>query len=218
MMKLKRIYLVIIPLFFLTPRIQAQEKAPAGFSPTSLYSLSWSISFPLGSFNSFINNVSPAGGNFTGRYFLKKGLALGFEFGWNNYYKKYPRNTFYCDDGLAITGVYYTYAFVVPWKAGVYYYFQPLAIVDPYVGLSLGGDYMEEHIMVQEYDIYNTQWGFTMSPEIGLLVKFGKFSHWGATASAQYWFNTNSFSFTDYNTYSTLQGLNFNAGLTYMLR
>ncbi|MEI8006684.1 MAG: hypothetical protein WCI48_10785 [Bacteroidota bacterium] len=215
---MKKILFIIISVLLLAPGVHAQEKSPEGFSPSSLYTLSWSISVPLGNLSSFVNNVSPAGGNFTGRYFLKKGLAVGFEFGWNNYYEKYPRDTYYGDDGLAITAVQYSYAFVIPWKAGVYYYFMPSAIADPYVGLSLGGDYMEEHIMVQEYDIYNTQWGFTMSPEVGVLIKFGRFSHWGATASAQYWFNTNSFNFAGYNSYANMQGLNFNVGLTYMLR
>jgi len=215
---MKKIFFGIMSALLLTVTVQAQEKAASGYSPASLYTLSWTPGVPLGSFNNFINTVSVAGGNFAGRYFLKKGFAVGFEFGWNNYYKKYPRNTYYGNDGLAITGIFYTYAFVVPWKVGAYCYFLPASIADPYVGLSFGGDYMEEHIMIQEYDIYNTQWGFTMSPEIGVLVKFGKYSHWGANVSAQYWFNTNSFSFTDYKAYSTMQGLNFNIGLTYLLR
>lgn len=215
---MKKIFIAIIAVLLLVLTAQAQEQAASGYSPTSLYTLSWTLSVPLGSFNNFINNVSPTGGNFAGRYFLKKGLAVGFEFGWNNFYKKYPRMTYYSNDGLAITGIHYTYAFVVPWKVGAYYYFMPSAIADPYVGLSFGGDYMEEHIMIQEYDIYDTQWGFTMSPELGVLIKFGRYSHWGANISAQYWFNTNSFSFTDYKSYSTMQGLNFNIGLTYLLR
>ncbi|MCX6283551.1 MAG: hypothetical protein NTW31_04860 [Bacteroidetes bacterium] len=212
----KTVTLIIVVLLAFTAR--AQEPAAAGYNPSSAYTLSWALSVPLGSFNDFINNVSPAGGNFSGRYFLKKGFAIGFEFGWNNYYEKYPRMTYSGDDGLAITGIHYTYAFVIPWKAGAYYYFMPSAIADPYVGLSFGGDYMEEHIIVQEYDIYETQWGFTLSPELGALIKFGRYSHWGANVSAQYWFNTNSFDFNDFKTYSTMQGLNFNVGLTYILR
>jgi hypothetical protein len=215
---MKKIFITIITVLLFTVTVQSQEKAASGYSPTSLYTLSWTLSVPLGDFNSFLNNVSPGGGTFAGRYFLKKGLAVGFEFGWNNYYRKYPRGTYYGSDGLAITGIHYTYAFIVPWKVGAYYYFTPSGIADPYVGLSFGGDYMEEHILIQEYDIYKTQWGFTMSPEVGVLIKFGSYSHWGANISAQYWFNTNSFSFTDVKTYSLMQGLNFNIGLTYLLR
>lgn len=215
---MKKIFTVIPTTLLLVATVQAQEKAASGYPPASLYTLSWTLSVPLGSFNDFMNIVSPAGGNFAGRYFLKKGLSVGFEFGWNDYYKKYPRNTYYGNDGLAITGIFYTYAFTVPWKAGVYYYFIPAAIAGPYLGLSLGGDYMEEHILIQDYDIYNTQWGFTMSPELGVLIKFGRNSHWGANISAQYWFNTNSFNFTHTETYSTMQGLNFNIGLAYLLK
>jgi len=215
---MKRIFTAIITVLLITLSVQAQEKAASGYSPTSVYTLSWTLSLPLGDFNSFINNISPGGGAFDGRYFLKKGFAVGFEFGWNNYYKEYPRNTYYGSDGLAITGIHYTYAFIVPWKVGAYYYFMPSGLADPYVGLSLGGDYMEEHIMVQQYDIYKTQWGFMMSPEAGVLVKFGNYSHWGANINAQYWFNTNSFSFSGNKTSNIMQGLNFNIGLCYILR
>ena len=215
---MNKIFIAIITALILCGIAQAQDKAATGFTPSSMYTLSWTLSVPIGDFSSFINNVSPAGGNFTGRYFLKKGFAVGFEFGWNNYYKKYARNTYYGSDGTAITAIHYNYAFIVPWKIGAYYYFMPTALACPYLGLSLGGDYMEEHILVQEYDIYNTQWGFTMSPEIGALIKFGRYSQWGANISAQYWFNTNSFNFTDVQTFATMQGLNFNVGVVYMLR
>jgi len=215
---MKKIFLAITVSLLLTVTVQAQDQAASGYSPTSLYTLSWTTSIPMGNLNKFINTTSPAGGNFAGRYFLAKGLAVGFEFGWSNFYKKSPRMTFYGDDGTAITAIHYSYVFLVPWKVGAYYYFLPSGIADPYIGLSLGGDYMEEHILIQDFDIYDTQWGFTMSPEIGVLIKFGRYSHWGANVSAQYWFNTNSFSFTDVSSYSTMQGLNFNLGLTYMLR
>jgi hypothetical protein len=196
----------------------AQDQATSGYSPSSLYTLSYTISIPMGSFNDFMQNASFTGGNFTGRYFLTKKIAVGFEFGWSNYYKEYPRMTFYDDKGTAITGIHYTYAFLLPWKAGFYYYFMPESVATPYLGLGLGGDYMEEHILVQEYDVYDTQWGFTMSPEFGALVKFGKYSHWAANISAQYWFNTNSFSFTDSKSYSFMQGINFNVGVSYLLK
>jgi len=215
---MKKILIPIILILLITISVRAQEKAAAGYSPTSLYTISWAVSLPIGDFSNFINKLSFGGGSFAGRYFVKKGLALGFEFGWNNYYQEYPRETYYGSDGLAITGIHYMYAFIIPWEAGAYYYFIPSGIADPYVGLSLGGDYMEEHILIQEYDIYKTQWGFIMSPEAGVLFKFGRYSHWGANISAKYWFNTNSFSFTGNKTYDLMQGLNFNIGLCYLLR
>ncbi|TRZ69552.1 MAG: hypothetical protein D4R97_09690, partial [Bacteroidetes bacterium] len=117
----------------------AQEKASMGYTPVSLYTLSWTVSIPVGSFNDFTDQVSLAGGNLTGRYFVKKGLAAGFEFGWNSYYKKYPGGTYYGSDGTAVTATFYTYAFVIPWKVGLFYYFKPSSVADPYVGLSFGG-------------------------------------------------------------------------------
>jgi len=215
---MKKLAVIIIAVLLLTCPARAQEKPSQGFSPASLYTLSWTMGVPAGGFEDFINNISFAGGTLAGRYFLKKGFALGFEFGWSSYYRKYPRETYYSGDGTAITAIQYSYALVVPWKVGAYYYFIPKALADPYLGLSLGGDYMEEHILVQEFDVYNIQWGFTLSPEAGVLVKLGKDSNWGASISAQYWFNTNEFSFTGGKSYSRMQGLNFSAGLTYMLR
>ncbi len=46
-------------------------------------------------------------------------------------------------------------------------------MISPFVGLGIGGDYMEHHLMIQEYDMYEERWDFSLNPEIGALAKFG---------------------------------------------
>jgi hypothetical protein len=59
-------------------------------------------------------------------------------------------------------------------------------MISPFVGLGIGGDYMEHHLMIQEYDMYEERWDFSLTQEIGALVKFGNFSNWRALVSLGY--------------------------------
>ncbi len=196
----------------------AQEKPESsGYQPRSIYTLSWNISIPVGDFSRFISVTSPMGGSFTGRYFVFDNLTLGFEVGWNNYYEKFPRKTYYFDDGLAITASHYRYAYMVPFRFNTLYYFTPEKMISPYIGLAVGGNYMEQHVILQNWDIYDSEWGFLLTPELGALVKFGNYSRWGIDVKASYWFSTNSAEFGN-EKFNLMQGINFNFGICYLVR
>lgn len=205
-------------LFFLCLSTEARQKDSSGFSPTSLYSISYTLGLPMGSFSDFMPTASFAGGTFSGQYFLYKGFAVGFEFGFSNYHQDIYSETYFGKDGIAVTGTQFKYAFIIPWKAGAYYYFLPGSVASPMLGLAMGASYMEEHILIQEFDFDNKQWGFILAPVIGVQVRFGKTSHWAAVLSTQYWLNTNSFEFSDTMNYSQLQGFNINLGVSYLLK
>jgi len=187
------------------------------FKPRSLYSLTWAVSIPLGDFNRFIHVTSPLGAGFSGKYFIKDKLALGFNAGWNGYYEKVNRQTYYFEDGLTITAAHYRYSYIIPFEFTSHFFFSPGKLVIPYVGLALGGNYMEEHIIVQDWDFYNNQWGFQVSPELGAIVKFGTASHWGVDLRASYWLTTNFFEFGG-SEFNLMQGLNVNFGVVYLIR
>lgn len=70
--------------------------------------------------------------------------------------------------------------------------------------------------MIQEYDIYETRWDFALTPEVGVLAKFGAYSNWGALVAFNYKWTTNRIEV--YQTTSEhLQMLNLKVGLTYIL-
>jgi hypothetical protein len=214
---MKKIFLAIAVTVLVSGILQAQDREMMGYKPHSYYSFSWNISIPAGDFNKWVSIASPAGGMFSGQFILHKNIGFGFDIGWNNYYEKFDRQTYYGDNGTALTAAHYRYAYMLPFKADVSYYFLPSNIFCPYIRVGIGGDYMEQHLIVQDVDIYDTNWGFLMSPEVGAFIKFGPYSNWGADFRAKYWFNTNSFSFGE-KKFDMMQGIDFSIGLAYLVR
>ena len=107
---------------------------------------------------------------------------------------------------------------MVPFQAVVAYHFMPEKMISPYVGLGIGGDYMEHHLLVQEYDLYKTRWDFSLTPEVGALMKFGYFSQWGALVAFNYKWTTNKIEFTNNVKSGDLQMLNLKVGLVMIIR
>ena len=106
---------------------------------------------------------------------------------------------------------------MVPFQVVIGYHFIPDKLISPYVSLGIGGDYMEHHLLIQEYDIYKTYWDFSLTPEIGALVKFGAFSPVGAIIAFNYKWTTNHIDLYQ-TTSKDLQMLNLRIGITYILR
>jgi len=215
---MKKIYSIIILTFLALGVVQAQESSGIGYTPTSYYTFSWNTTFPMGDFSDWVSSPSPAGFDFGGRYFVKNGLAVGFNIGWQRVSKIYDQETYYIpDQGLAITAENYRFTWMVPFQAVVAYHLMPEKMISPYLGVGIGGDYMEHHLLIQEYDIYQTQWDFSLTPEIGVLAKFGRFSNWGALVAFNYKWTTNKISFYQ-TTSKDLSMLNLKVGLAYIIR
>jgi opacity protein-like surface antigen len=217
---MKKIILFLTVFTLATGYLQGQDApASAGFKPSSYYTFSWNTTFTLGDFNKWVGNASPAGFDIGGRYFIAGGLAAGFNLSWQRVSEIYTKQT-YSDpaNGSAITATNYRFTWMVPFQAVVAYHFIPDRMVSPYVGLGIGGDYMEHHLLIQEYDIYTTRWDFSLTPEVGALVKFGYFGQWGALVAFNYKWTTNQIDLYQDRTSKNLQMLNLKVGLAYIIR
>lgn len=210
---------IILTLVFLAHGItQAQEKSSLGYTPSSYYTFSWNMTFPMGDLKDWVDEAGLMGFDMGGRYFIKGGLAAGWNVSWNRVAAEYPAETYTIPDkGIAITATNYRFTWMVPFQAVVAYHFNPDKMISPFVGLGIGGDYMEHHLMIQEYDIYQEQWDFSLAPEVGALVKFGSFSNWGGLVSFNYKWTTNKIEFYE-KTSSNLSMLNLKVGVAYIIR
>ncbi|MEI6456808.1 MAG: hypothetical protein WCO93_11020 [bacterium] len=197
---------------------QGQDQSSLGFSPSSYYTFSWNTTFTMGDFNKWVSNGSPAGFDFGGRYLIRKGLTAGFNIGWQRVSQNYGYQTYYDTDGSAITATNYRFTWMVPFQAVIGYHFIPDKLVSPYIALGIGGDYMEHHLMVQEYDIYKTRWDFSLTPEIGALVKFGRYSSWGGLLAFNYKWTTNKIDFSENFKSKNLMMLNLKVGIVLIVR
>lgn len=217
---MKKLIFSLLVIVLVSGVIQAQDKpASQGFKPDSYYGFSWVTTFTIGDFNDWVGNASPAGFDCSGRYFLNKGLAVGFNVGWQRVQQSYGYQTAYFSDGSAITATNYRFTWMIPFQAMCAYHFIPDKMISPYIGLGIGGDYMEHHLLIQEYDMYSNRWDFSLAPEVGALVRFGYYAQWGALVAFDYKWTTNEISIDKLNWSSkNLQMLNLKIGVTYLLR
>lgn len=216
---MKKIFITLCALVMATGILLAQDKpASLGFTPSSYYTCSWNTTFTLGDFNKWVGNASPAGFDLGGRYFIKGGLVAGFNIMWQRVGQSYGYQTYYGDDGSAITSTNYRFTWMVPFQGVIAYHFIPDKMVSPYIGLGIGGDYMEHHLLVQEYDLYKTRWDFSLTPEVGALIKFGSYASWGALVAFNYKWTTNKIIFTNNWSSHDLQMLNLKVGLVLIVR
>jgi hypothetical protein len=215
---MKKIFSLVIVAILTIGLAKAQDISPAGYTVRSYYTFTWNTTFPLGDFNKWISQPSPAGFDFGGRYIIRKGLTAGFNIGWQRITKLYSGETYTIPEkGIAITANNYRFTWMVPVQAVIGYHLRPDRVISPYLSLGIGTDYMEHHLMIQEYDIYETYWDFTLTPEIGILARFGKYSNWGALLAFNYKWTTNKI--TVYQTTSKdLQMLNLRVGIALTLR
>jgi hypothetical protein len=217
---MKKIFLFLMISMLLAGSIHAQEQPKSlGFKPSSYYSFGWNTLWTIGDFNKWVGNGSPAGFNIGGRYFIAgTNFAAGFNIQWQRVWQEYPQQTFYADNGIALTAMNYRFTWMVPFQAAIDYYFIPSKMISPYISLGIGGDYMEHHLLIQEYDIYKTRWDFSLTPEIGALIKFGAFSNWGANIAFNYKWTTNQIDIYSGDVLKNLQMLQLRIGLCLIVR
>jgi hypothetical protein len=217
---MKKTIFILTVFVFMTGLARSQDKpSSTGFKPSAYYTFSWNTTFTVGDFNKWVGNASPAGFDIGGRYLLPvKGLTTGFNISWQRVSQIYQNQTYYGTDGSAVTATNYRFTWMVPFQAVIAYHFIPEKMVSPYIGLGIGGDYMEHHLLVQEYDIYKTRWDFSLTPEIGALVKFGYFGQWGALVAFNYKWTTNQIELYNDRSSKDLSMMNLKIGLAYILR
>lgn len=206
----------------LTGGLVSGQTYEAGISTSSgissYYTIGWNTVFPMGDFSKWVDKPSCAGFDIGGRYFITDGLVAGFNISWQRVGQIYDNETYYIPEkGIAITATNYRMTWMVPFQGVIGYQFLADKIASPYVSLGIGGDYMEHHLMIQEYDIYETQWDFSLTPEVGVLVNFGKYSNWGGLVAFNYKWTTNNVEI--YNDKSkNFSMLDLKVGLVYVVR
>jgi hypothetical protein len=209
--------ILIFAMVVLTSGLVSGQDLSTTHSIRSYYTFSWNTTFPMGDFSKWVETPSCAGFDIGGRYFIMEGLVAGFNVSWQRVGQTFDNETFYIPEkGIAITATNYRMTWMVPFQAVIAYHFIPTKTVTPYVGLGIGGDYMEHHLMIQEYDLYETQWDFSLTPEVGVLAKFGKYSNVAGLVAFNYKWTTNKIEVGNDKS-QNLQMLNLKVGIVYVV-
>jgi hypothetical protein len=91
---MKKTAIVLILVFLVMGFTQAQEKSSLGYKPSSYYTFSWNMTFPMGDFKDWVSEAGLAGFDMGGRYFVKNGLAVGWNISFNRVATEYPNGTY----------------------------------------------------------------------------------------------------------------------------
>lgn len=156
-----------------------------------IFTLNYQVNVPTGSTKDFISNTSFEGVNFNWAYFVTDNIAVGVDLSYNNYHKNIGKQIYRPNENLAINAAQYRYTQTFPIKAQVKYFFSQGSYLKGYAGLGLGALSAGQHILVQDLDSWNNNWGFLVAPEVGVLIPFGADSPFGANITAGYNFSTN---------------------------
>lgn len=179
------------------------------FLNRSLFSINYNFSFPFGDLHDFIPTNSYTGFDVDLKGMVSDHFAVGGLIGYQSFYKKYPRDTYYFENG-ALTSTIFKYYYTVPIRVVADYFINPTGYVQPYIGLGLGVNYNERRLEVGFYSLEDKSWNFVLAPEAGVVIPFSKYSEWGFTIKARY-----NYQVYSRDNFSGLQYLDVGIGFAY---
>ena len=178
-----------------------------------IYSLNYQMSVPVGGSRDFIPNMSFEGININWAYFVTDNISVGLDLSYNNYSHKVGQKIYRPNANTAINAAQYRYTQSIPIKVQAKYFMAPFGPgLQAYTGLGIGALSAGEHIIIQDIDVWDNNWGFLLSPEIGILIPFGADNFWGANITAGYNWSTNKSNIGDMK-FNNRQSFYMNAGL-----
>lgn len=162
-----------------------------GTDMRQVYSINYQVNVPTGSSRDFVSKMSFEGININWAYFVTENMTVGLDLSYNNYHESFGQKVYRPNENTAINAAQYRYTQVFPIKVQTKYFFTPLSSVQAYAGLGIGALSAGQHIVIQDFDAWNNNWGFLLSPEIGILIPIGIENNWGANIAAGYNWSTN---------------------------
>lgn len=134
-------------------------------------------------------------------YYLTPMIAIGGFASFNTNNEYFPKQTYTFDDKSALTSDMSRSVYQMPFGSTVRVRFMR-DIFQPYVELKLGSEYSTQNTYLSTFMSKDSNWGFYVSPEIGMTIYPFPRDDFGFQLAAYYSYSTNKSS--SYN----LKGLN----------
>ena len=138
----------------------------------------------------FSHNASGWGAYAEGGYYFLPRVAAGLFFSYNTNNEYFPKATYPVGDNTLVTTDLYNSLYQIPFGAELRYRFS-WKKVQPYAQAKLGANYARQYQLYSVYGVRDSQWGFYVSPEIGLTIHPFRKSNFGFQLSAYYSYATN---------------------------
>lgn len=185
--------------------------ANAQINPNLYFNVDWQFNAPLK--NHFSDKASGWGMNFEGGYYVapKFGVGLFLNYHTNNEY--IPRETFMISQTGTLTTDQQHTIFQLPFGANLKYRFTT-SMVQPYIAVKLGANYSKMSSSFTWLRETDDNWGFYVSPEIGLNIYPFANNGLGFHIAAFYSYSTNKGSVLHYDI-DKLNNAGFRLGIAF---
>lgn len=137
--------------------------------------LNYAVGIPGNSFkNDAVNKTSPRGWTANLLYNFTPHISVGVGTGFQDFYQKYPRDVYKLSEGGEISAVLTNSIQTVPVLAQFQYRLLPGKMVQPYVGVGVGGNIVMFDQYLGEFQNSKSSFKFAARPEAGVFVPFRK--------------------------------------------
>jgi len=178
--------------------------------------LNYNYSIPSGAFkNDIISNASPRGVTGALMYGINNKWSAGLQFGYQDYYQKYPRAIYKTGNNEETSAVLTNSVQTLPLIAKAT--FKPLggtsSFVQPYISAGAGISMIDFKQYLGAFGSSATSGSFTAQAGAGIMVPFSKGGASGFSLGADY----NYVSYNKFD-YSNMNNLSLRAGIHFPLR
>jgi outer membrane protein len=137
---------------------------------TSVWSLTYDMSIPMGKTKDFIEKTSFRGIALEGRKFIDNNFSLGGSVGWCVFYEKKDKITTELEN-ITLTGTHYRYLNTYPIYVNAAYYLNEGSYIRPYLAANVGLIVTDYRNDIGLYTIQETPAKFGFAPELGILIE-----------------------------------------------
>ena len=210
-LKMMALSIAVFSVALLMPT-NAQAQPQRDFKPY-FANADWQFNAPMN--NDFTNVASGWGVNFEGGMFVTPKFGLGLFISYSTNHKYIPTKSFHPAENSTLTTDQERSLFQLPFGLNMRYKIMPgNKIFDPYVSLKLGAEYVQMSSYISTYRVYDRNWGFYMSPEIGTNIWLSEMKNIGFNVSLYYSFSTNKGTVLDGHI-NQLNNIGFRVGMAF---
>ena len=161
--------LIINLLFFATPFNASTQERELQLD------INYAIGIPGSSFKSdAVDKTSFRGWTANLMYNVTDKISIGVGTGFQDFYQKYPRDVYKLNEGGEVSAVLTNSIQTIPILAQFQYRLLPGKMVQPYVGVGVGGNMVVFDQYLGEFENSRSDFKFAARPEAGLYIPFRK--------------------------------------------
>lgn len=177
-MKALKYNIAFLGLLLLCLNAQGQER-------TLKLEVGYKAALPLGNFQNLVDKTSLNGWEAAVMYNLTDQAALGFQVGFQDFYQKYDRQVYH-GAGSDISAVITNSVQIIPLMVKGKYRFTPSGVVQPFVGLGIGGNLVQYSKYYGQFADAGSGFSFAAQPEVGVHIPVSRARGIGINIAAAY--------------------------------